>query len=313
MARIIFMGTSGFAVPALSGLVEAGLQVVAVYTQPDRPAGRGRRLLPSPVKQWAERQGLPLLQPASVRSAGAVEELRALRPDVIVVAAYGKLLPQVLLDIPPRGVVNIHPSLLPRYRGASPIVAAILGGDEVTGVTVMLVDAGLDSGPTLAQRREPISATDTAESLGHRLARRGGELLVETLPSWLSGELEPKPQDDSEATYCQRIRKEDGKIDWSCGAEELWRRLRAFQPWPGFFTFWRGGVLKLLEGSPLERPAAPPGMVVPVELENGPGIGITTGRGILVVQRLQPEGRRPMTAQEFLAGHGDFLGAQLPI
>ena len=311
------MGTPAFAVPALRGLVEAGHAVVAVYTQPDRAAGRGRKLTASPVKVWAQERGLDILQPASLRSPEAAEQLQTLRPDVLAVAAYGLLLPQRILEIPAKGALNIHPSLLPMYRGPSPIAAAILAGEETTGVTIMALDAGMDSGPILAQRREPIAAEDTAESLGERLAEQGARLLAETLGAWLDGNLEPTPQNDAEATYCKRIAKEEGEIDWGHGAAELARKLRAFWPWPGCYTTWRGRSLRIVEGSAVQGPAHEPGTVVLLAAVVAPGdkrqaIGVATGEGILLLRKVQLEGGRQMKAREFFAGHGEFLGARLP-
>ena len=311
------MGTPAFAVPALQELVESGHAVVAVYTQPDRPAGRGRKLTPSPVKAWAQERGLEILQPASLRSPEAAEQLRSLRPDALAVAAYGLLLPTRILEVPVKGALNIHPSLLPKYRGPSPIAAAILAGEETTGVTIMVLDAGMDSGPLLAQQLEPIAEEDTAENLGERLAWRGARLMAQTLSPWLGGKLEPTPQNDAEATYCKRIAKEDGEIDWGHGAAELARKLRAFWPWPGCHTTWRGRGLRIVEGSAVQGPAHEPGTVVLLQAAIAPGderqaIGVATGEGILLLRQVQPAGRRQMKAREFLAGHGDFLGARLP-
>ena len=229
---IIFVGTPPFAVPSLRRLAGAGHEIAAVVTQPDRPAGRHRAPQPPPVKIAAEELGLRVLQPESLREADAVAELRALAPDVIVVVAYGQILRPDVLAIPARGVVNVHPSLLPRWRGASPIPAAILAGDEQTGVTIMLMDAGMDSGPVLSQRALPIDVTDTASSLSERLSLAGGDLLVETLPRWLSGEIGPTPQDGSQATTCPLLRKEDGAIDWSLPASEIWRQVEPTTPGP---------------------------------------------------------------------------------
>ncbi len=320
MTRVVFMGTPDFAVPALERLTDGPFEVVGVYTQPDRPAGRGRRITESPVKGWAKGRGLPVFAPASFRRPEAVAELRELRPEVVVVAAYGKLLPPPVLEVPPKGVLNIHPSLLPRYRGASPVAAAILAGDEFTGVTIMVLDEGMDTGPILAQEEERIAEDDTTASLTGRLATRGAGLLVATLPRWLAGQARPQPQDGAQATYCQRITKADGEIDWHWSAEEIERRLRAFNPWPGCHTSWRGRRLKLVLGEALAVDAGPPGVVVSLgpgageEAAGGEGrrMGIATGRGTLVVDQLQPEGKRVMAAKEFLAGRRDFIGAQLP-
>ncbi len=310
--RIVFMGTPEFSVPILEQLIGSEHQVVAVYTQPDRPAGRGRTLTPSSVKTVALAHGLPVLQPASLKGTAEVAELDELKPDAIVVAAYGQLLPQPVLDIPAFGCLNVHPSLLPKYRGASPIAAAILNGDEETGVTIMLLDAGLDSGPVLAQRAIAIEPDDTTESLGGKLARLGAELLVQTLPRWFDRSLTPEPQDETSATYTKLVAKEEGEINWQLSAVELWRRVRAFYPWPGCYTRWRGKQLKLLEAVPVTGgEGLEPGRVLSLSLEQEAVVGVATGAGILGLRRVQLEGKKAMEAADFLRGHRDFIGDRL--
>ncbi len=306
------MGTPEFALPSLDALVRGPDQVVAVYTQPDRPAGRGRRVVASPVKRWAEDAGLPVLTPTSFRKPEVIEELRGWRADVVAVVAYGKLFPREVLDVPPRGIVNVHPSRLPRYRGASPVASAILDGEVVTGVTIMLLDEGMDSGPVLAQVEEAVLDSDTTATLGDRLARRGAELLVETLPGWLENRIEAVPQDESRATVCRRIVAEDAEIDWAETAVRIGRQVRAYQPWPGSFTWWRGERLKVLEGAPLEGQSAEPGIVVSVNDEGGSGVGIGTGHGVYRLGRLQPAGKSAMTGEAFVAGRRDFVGSRVP-
>ena len=230
---LVFIGTPQFAVPSLQSLAEAGHDIATVITQPDRPAGRGRALRPPPVKQAALALGLPVLQPPTLRDPEVLERLRALAPEAIVAVAYGQLLRPELLEVPPKGVLNVHPSLLPRWRGASPIAGAILGGDEETGVTIMLMDAGMDTGPILSQRRHPVSSHDTTGSLTEALATIGADLLADTLPRWLAGDIEAQPQDDSLATVTSLVRKEDGALDWTLPAHRLWLRVRAYNPWPG--------------------------------------------------------------------------------
>ena len=302
------MGTPEFAVPVLEALANTH-QVVGVVTQPDRPAGRGRRLAPSPVKQVALEHGLMLSQPHSLRTPEAVAQLSAWRPEVIVVAAFGQILPQDVLDIPPHGCLNVHGSLLPRWRGAAPVTAAILAGDEVTGVTIMQMDAGLDTGPVLAQREEPIAPDDTQATLEERLARMGAELLVETLVAYLAGSLLPRSQPDEGATYAGQLRKEDGRLDWSCPAVELDRRVRAFSPWPGAFTMWRGRRLKVLRAVPLPawRGGVSPGTVVAL----AGGVVVATGEGALRLEEVQLAGKRPMDIGAFLRGQRDFVGSRL--
>jgi methionyl-tRNA formyltransferase len=309
--RVVFMGTPEFAVASLEQLVLEQYQVVAVYTQPDKPAGRGRSLVSSLVKRTALARGLTVAQPASLRGVEVAGELAGLRPDVMVVAAFGQVLPRSVLDVPGYGCINIHPSLLPRFRGASPVAAAILGGDEFTGVSVMLMDEGLDTGPVLARAQIPISPWDTAGSLGGKLSRIGAQLMLEVLPRWVKGELTPSPQEEAEATYSAPISKEDGEIDWQLPAADIWRRVRAFQPWPGCFTRWQNRQLKIIEAVPLTGEKAPEaGRVVALE---GAGFGIGTGDGILGVLTVQMEGKRAMSAAEFLRGQRQFIGAILPL
>jgi methionyl-tRNA formyltransferase len=321
MARVVFMGSPDFALPSLSRLIADGYTIVGVYTQPDREAGRGRVLTPPPVKEAALAHGLPVFQPASLRREGAVDDLRALHPDVIVVAAYGQILRRPVLEIPPHGVLNVHASLLPRWRGAAPIQAAILAGDRETGVSIMRIDEGLDTGPVLARRATPISDFDNAGTLTDRLAELGADLLGETLPRWLRGEITAAPQDDALATYAPRVDKDAGRIDWTLPAADLWRHVRAYTPWPSAFTTLRDGVLRILEAWPLAGDTdEPPGTVVPVP----PGAGeevpperpraafaVQTGAGLLVPLKLQRAGKRPLFAEEFLRGERDLIGRQL--
>lgn len=311
--RVVFMGTPEFGVPTLERLAHSEHQIVAVYTQPGRPAGRGRLLTPSPVKKTALAYGLAVLQPASLKAPDEVERLRGSKPDVIVVAAFGQLLPRSVLDIPPFGCLNIHPSLLPKHRGSAPIPAAILSGDEETGVTIMLMDPGLDTGPVLAQKAIPLEAQDTAQSLSAKLAELGAELLTQTLSPWLDHRLSPQSQDEENATYSHPISKGEGEIDWHLPAIELWRLVRAFYPWPGCYTQWRGRQLKLLETIPLSGGRGlKPGRVISLSPEAGAVVGVVTGGGVLGLCRLQLEGKRAMVAADFLRGHGEFIGELIP-
>lgn len=308
MARIVFMGSPEFAVPALEALADT-YHVVGVVTQPDQPAGRGRRLTPPPVKQVALERGLPLFQPQSLRTPEVLAQLAAWKPEVIVVAACGYILPQDTLDLPVHGCLNVHASLLPRWRGAAPVPAAILAGDEITGVTIMQMDAGVDTGPILAQREEPVLPNDTRVTLEERLARIGADLLVETLPAYLAGDRQPRPQPGERATYTRQLRKEDGQLDWSLPAAELDRRVRAFTPWPGAFTLWRGQQLKVLRAVPLPhwRGDAPPGTVIAL----AGAAAIATGEGALRLEELQLAGKRPMDVAAFLHGQRAFIGSRL--
>jgi len=312
--RVVFMGTPEFAVPSLEQLLLNHYRVVAVYTQPDKPAGRGRTLVPSPVKKVALAWELPVVQPASLKDAEAVRQLADFKPEVIIVAAFGQILPPPVLDIPRHSCINIHASRLPRYRGAAPVAAAILAGDEFTAISLMLMEKGLDTGPVLAQAQIPISPSDTTGSLTAKLSRIAAPLLLEILPRWLRGELTPRPQNDAEATFCAPIAKEEGEIDWNQSAVELWRRVRAFQPWPGCYTRWQGKQLKIIAAVPLPEETSPEvGQVVTLNLANkGLAFGIGTGQGVLGVLRVQLEGKQALSATEFLRGRRQLIGALLP-
>ena len=309
--RLVFMGTPEFSVPSLERLIASQYQVVAVYTQPDRPAGRGRTLVSSPVKTAAARHGLQVVQPPTLKSAEAVAQLADFRPDVVVVAAFGQILPQSVLEIPPYGCVNVHPSLLPKFRGASPVASAILSGEEITGVTIMLQEAGLDTGPVLARAAISISPHDNTGSLTGKLSLISVYLLQEALGGWLRGEIVPRPQNEAEATYYAHLTKEEGEIDWQLSAVEIWRRVRAFNPWPGCYTKWHGKQLKIIEAVVLPEKGRKAGEVV--ALPGGEAaMGVGTGDGILGVREVQLEGKRVMTSAEFLRGQRDFVGAMLP-
>lgn len=307
--KAVFMGTPRFAVPALTALADAGCDIVGVYTQPDRRSGRGRRHSASPVKQAALERCLPVYQPASIRrDAAARAQIAALEPHLIVVAAYGLFLPPETLRLPPLGALNIHPSLLPRYRGPSPVAAAILADDAATGVTVIQIDEGMDSGPILAQAETPIGAAETADALTARLFEMGAALLSDILPKWRSGDIAPAPQDECKATITRLLSREDGAIDWRMMAAQIARQARAYHPWPGSFTHWRGRLLKILECSPLPAAAdSPPGSVVALP----DGVGVATGEGVLALRRLQLEGRQAVGASEFVQGYSDFVGSTL--
>ena len=310
--RIIFMGTPEFAVPSLEALIRSAYQVVAVYTQPDRKAGRGQVVMSSPVKQLALLKGLKVVQPESLKAAGAVEGLADFAPDLIVVVAFGQILPAEILDLPKLGCLNVHPSLLPRHRGASPIATAILQGDEVTGVTIMLLDAGMDTGPILNQREVPISADDTTGLLTSKLAQTGAQLLAEILPLWFEGQIKPQPQEESRASYSKVINKNDGEINWRLSTLELWQRVRAFDPWPGCYAWWRGKRLRLGQVVPLyaER-SGEPGEVIALSPPAPVVVGVGTGDGILGLLRIQLEGKKEMSAEEFVRGQRDFIGSNL--
>jgi len=310
--RVVFMGTPEFAVPPLEQLVLNHYQVVAVYTPPDRPAGRGRSLLPPPVKKAALTLGLTVVQVASLKQAEAVAQLADFHPDIIVVAAFGQILPQSVLDIPGYGCLNIHPSLLPRFRGASPVASAILAGDDFTGVSIMLLDSGLDTGPVLDRKEIPVSPEDSTGSLTAKLALVAAQLLPEVMERWVKREVTPRPQNEAEATYCGQITRGEGEIDWQMPALDIWRQVRAFNPWPGSYTRWWGKQLKIIEAIPLpaEGNFAAGQVVVPHKKEAA--FGVHTAEGILGVLKVQLEGKRAMSAAEFLRGHRDFMGTILP-
>ena len=308
--RIVFMGTPDFAVPTLEALLERGHDVAGVFTQPDRRAGRGRRLRSTPVKTFAERRGLSVFQPASLRrDHDARATLANLEPDAIVVAAYGLFLPSVVLETPRYGCLNIHPSLLPRHRGPSPVISAVMDGDETTGVTLMLLDEGMDTGPVLAQEETRIGSDETAGALTHRLFDLGSRLLVETLDRWAQGEIAPCPQDDGRATITRLLKREDGRIDWTASADAISRRIRAFTPWPGTFTSWGGRTLKVVRGKSADVAVeSVSGTVVALE---GNRVAVVTGLGVLDLLEVQLEGRGKMDAADFARGQRDFIGSVL--
>ena len=303
--RIVFMGTPDFAVASLAACFDVG-DVVAVVTQPDKPKGRGQALGISPVKALALERGVPVLQPQKLRTPPFVEELRPYAPDVCVVTAYGRILPRELLELPRHGCVNVHASLLPRFRGAAPIQWAVAHGDAESGVCLMKMDEGLDTGPVLAALRVPIAPDETGQSLFDKLAPLGGRLLREALPRYLAGELAQVPQPAEGAVYAPMIKKEDGLLDFTRPAAELERRVRAFFPWPGAFTFVGGLRLKVLRAR-VGKGRGPPGSV----LSSGQmGLEIACGEGSLVCLEVQAEGRRAMPAADFLAGHPVAAGTQ---
>ena len=308
------MGTPSFVVPVLEALAAMpGVEIVGIVTPPDRPAGRGRQSEPPPVKLLALEHQIPVLQPASLRPEASQDALAALAPDIIVVAAYGKLLPPAVLALPPHGCLNLHPSLLPRHRGPTPVPAAILEGDEISGVTLMLLDQGMDTGPVVAQAEHPLNGAETTSQLTATLFALGTELLVKNLEPWVGGSLKATPQDESRATVTRKLERGDGLADWGLSAEELERRSRAFTPWPGLFSHWDGKVLKLTEVTRLQlnpSPDAVPGQVVPTSDEETPW-AVVTADGLLGLERVQLEGRRPVTAKEFLTGFPAFAGAIL--
>jgi len=297
--RTVFMGTPDFALQTLQGLIDAGCNLVGVYTQPDRPKGRGKQLAAPPVKELAQQHGIPVFQPQKLRQPEAVAELKALAPDLIVVVAYGQILPKSVLDIPAHGCINVHASLLPRYRGAAPINQAIIDGETETGITTMFMDVGLDTGDMLIKKILPIEPEETAGELHDRLAVLGRETMAETLRQLCAGTLRGEVQDDAQSTYAPMMKKEDGRIDWSRSATEVHNQVRGLDPWPGAYTTLNGELLKLARTSPVTNGAAAPGTVVAADQE---GVRIACGNGSLLVRELQLAGRKRLGAADFLRG-----------
>jgi methionyl-tRNA formyltransferase len=310
MARVVFLGTPDFSVPTLQSLVDhRELDVVGVVTQPDRPAGRGQRVIASPVKQHAERLGLPIYQPDTLRDPAAVEHLRSWIPDILVVAAFGQILRRPVLELTPRGCINVHASLLPRWRGAAPIQYAIRAGDVETGITIMKMDPGLDTGPILAQRAIPIAPDETGATLHDKLAALGADLLPGVLIAYLAGGLSPLPQPDDGVTLAPSLKKAEGQIDWSQAAVVIDRQVRAFYPWPGTYTYLGNDLLKITKGTPLSEInlGLPPGTVT---MAQG-NLAIQTVNGLYIPAEVQPAGKKSMSSQAFLAGHPSIIGARL--
>ena len=299
---IVFMGSPEFALPTLNALFKH-FHLVGVITQPDRPAGRGRKIQPSAIKLLAEQLDLPIIQPRRVKETDTLESIRKWDPDLIVVAAYGQILPPILLKIPPYGCVNVHASLLPRWRGAAPIQAAILHGDQETGVTIMQMDAGMDTGAIISQVTTPILADDTAATLSERLAKLGANALLEALPGYLSGDQKPKTQDESQVTMAPLLSKSDGELDFTRTAIELERQVRAFNPWPSAFIIWKNQPLKVFKASPKA-----------VDTNFNPGThtsyqgypAVQTKAGLLILEEVQPAGRKRLPGDIFLRGAKDW-------
>jgi methionyl-tRNA formyltransferase len=301
--QTIFMGTPDLACVILRELLKStAVQIIAVVTQMDKPKGRDLVPQPSPVKKLAGEAGIPVLQPQRARNPDFVRQLESLRPDLILVAAYGQILPPAILDLPRLGCVNVHTSLLPKYRGAAPIQWAILNGDSETGVTLMQMDAGLDTGPILSQASCPITDADTSESLHARLAELGASLLVQTIPDIEAGKIKPHPQPENGVSYAPKIKKEDGRLDWSQPARILWNRVRGLTPWPGTFTFLAGGAKPVLLKIWRAEPANFAGAAAEILAVDKTGITVGCGSGSLKLLELQREGGRRLKASEFLAG-----------
>lgn len=306
---IVFFGTPHFAVPSLEHLIGSRHTVRGVVTQPDRPRGRGQRVVETPVKAAARQHGIPVLQPERLRDPAVAATLSQWAPDLGVVVAYGKLIPAGLLHLPRFGMINVHASLLPKYRGASPVHRAIMDGERETGVTIMQVVEALDAGDMLARQTRPIGPDDTSDAVERDLAEIGARLLLEVVERLESGRVAPEKQDDALSTYAPRLRKEEGLVDWSLPAQRIHDRVRGLYPWPHAYTYLDGARLILLQTKVADRSAdAPPGEVIDASKD---AIHVAAGRGVLAIEKLQPEGRRPMTAREFLAGRPVRPGSRL--
>ena len=300
--RIVFAGTPEFAIPPLKALLASGHEICAVYTQPDRPAGRGRKFMASPVKQLAQQADITVFQPESLKTAEAQAELRALQPELMIVVAYGLLLPKAVIDIPPRGIINIHASLLPRWRGAAPIQRAVLAGDTETGVTIMFIEPRLDAGPMLLKKSCPIRRWETSGEVHDRLAVLGAEALMATLPDLESGIIQPATQDESQVTYAAKIDKAEASIDWNRPAIELERQVQAFNPWPVAETCYQGRSLRVWRAEALDQTTTlEPGRV----LDGKESLDVATGHGILRLLELQLPGGKRITARDFLNAHSE--------
>lgn len=307
--RAVFLGTPAFALPSLLA-VHRETELLAVVTQPDRPQGRGRRVAPPPAAQKARELGLPVLQPPRLKDPAIIQAIRELRADLIVTVAYGKIIPRQVLEIPPLGCINVHPSILPQYRGASPIQAAIAAGESETGVTIMYQSEELDAGDIILQHRVPIGEDDTAATLEQKLARSGAAALVEALRLIGQGRAPRAAQDPARVSYVGKLTKEHGRIDWNRPAVELARRIRAMNPWPSAFTSHGGRTIKIWNAKPLTIPG-PPGAIH--EVRRGEGLVVGTGAGSLLVLEVQPEGGRRMTADEYVRGHRVRVGEKLGV
>ncbi len=312
--NIVYMGSPEFTLPVLESLLKMGNDIVGVYTQPDKVMGRGLRYQQSAVKQLAEQKELRVIQPKSLKSEVVKTELKELSPDVIVIAAYGQILPKDVLTIPNRGCINIHPSLLPRHRGPSPVANTFLEGDKVAGVTIMLLDEGLDTGPILASEEHEVYQWDTTETLTERLFREGAKLLETVLPRHLQGTIQPRAQEAEKATYSRKLKKEDGYLIWNLPAEKIWNKVRGLSPWPGTYTYWNGKLLKILRTIPIgsQENKENIGKIISLGESAEAPIGVVTAKGFLGLLEMQMEGKNKLRSEEFVRGYQQFVGSVLP-
>jgi methionyl-tRNA formyltransferase len=310
--RLVFMGTPEIALPVLKA-VSSRHEVVAVYTRPDAYSGRGRELAQSAIKKEASKLGIPVIQPLNFKDGKNISVLQDLQPEVIVVVAYGIILPKAVLEIPRLGCINVHFSVLPRHRGASPVAGAILAGDRFTGVSIMLMETGVDTGPILSISQLPVFDWDTTLSLGQRLSGISGGLIIDVLEAWNRREIILRPQNEAAATYSGIIHKEDGLISWNEEAALIWRKARAYHPWPGIYTTWRGKMLKLLSVEPVSHHSQEkPGSVISFGGTSDMNVGVVTGKGILGIKKIQLEGKKEVLTADFIRGQRDFIGSVLP-
>ena len=300
------MGTPKFAVPVLSALLDAGHNIVSVYSKPDKPHGRGKHREHTSVKMFTKERNIPIYQPHSLKAPREQEQLFSLSPDLIVVAAYGLFLPPAILEVPKLGCLNVHPSLLPKYRGPAPVSSAILNGDSVTGVTIMKIEEEMDAGPILTSQPVDINPEDNTDGLTMRLFQVGASMMVDSVPKWASGTLPAFPQNNSKATLTRRLSKKDGQITWDFHAATIARQVRAYHPWPGTFTHLDGKLLKIIDASVIEGQNIVPGTIM---LMSDKRIGISTGCGVLDIRRLQLEGRPIVDSSEFIRGHSHLIGS----
>jgi len=311
--KIIFMGTPKFGAIILEKLADSRYKPILVVTETDKPVGRKKVLTPPPVKVVAEKYEIPVLQPEKIRNSES--EIRNLKPDLIIVAAYGKILPEEILEIPKYGCLNVHPSLLPRWRGPSPVQSAILNGDTDSGVTIMKIAEKVDAGPVLIQRKLKLEGNETYDVLHDKLGKMGGDLLIEIIPEWITGKIDPQLQDESRTTYTRILKKEDGKIDWEKSAEEIERQIRAFNLWPGIFTFWeKSGKLiriKILKARVLNRANSKTYPIGKTLVAGQNELCVQTGKGFLIIERLQLEGKKETDSEDLLRGYSDFIGTIL--
>jgi len=311
--KIIFMGTPKFGAIILEKLADSRYKPILVVTETDKPVGRKKVLTPPPVKVVAEKYEIPVLQPEKIRNSES--EIRNLELDLIIVAAYGKILPEEILEIPKYGCLNVHPSLLPRWRGPSPVQFAILNGDTDSGVTIMKIAEKVDAGPVLIQRKLKLEGNETYDVLYDKLGKMGGDLLIEIIPEWITGKIDPQLQDESRTTYTRILKKEDGKIDWEKSAEEIERQIRAFNLWPGIFTFWeKSGKLiriKILKARVLNRANSKTYPIGKTLVAGQNELCVQTGKGFLIIERLQLEGKKETDSEDLLRGYSDFIGTIL--